>query len=194
MKERKLEVSDYGIYLLSPQKVVSFFKKNKNKSKKFLNYFQKNQKNYIESLKEGVWLPILPIDSIEYLIKLNEKFNDDWIELFEINNFNIEIEDDNNLWIGSLSNLHTWCMEDYDSSKDFNSYETLDDETLYSSFRFNIPKGKYLVNIKGYKRKEKLEYPEANFGFLFELNEVENFDGFKDPREDEKYSFNIAQM
>jgi len=39
-----------------------------------------------------------------------------------------------------------------------------------------------------------LEYPEANFGFSFELEKVESFDGFKDPREDDKYNFNIAQM
>ncbi|PKH51588.1 hypothetical protein CXF68_13240 [Tenacibaculum sp. Bg11-29] len=194
IKERKLEISDYGIYILSPKKVVSFFKNKKNKSKKILNYFQKNQETYIESIQEGVWLPILPIDSIEYVIKLNEKFNDNWIELFEIKGFNIEIEEDNDLWIGSLSNLHTWNKKDYDNSKDYNSYETLDDETLYSSFRFNISKGRYLVNVKGFKRKVALEYPEANFGFLFELEKIENFDGYKDPREDEKYNFNVAQM
>lgn len=194
MKEYKLDVSDYGLYLLSPKKLESFLKEEKVRSKKILKFFQDSHDRYIKSIKDGTWLPILPINSIEYIIKVNNNFNEDWIEVHQEKGFNLEVFSDNDLWIGSVSNLHNWDIKDYSDDKDSNSYQTLDDETLYGSLRFNVPKGKYLVNIKGYKRKEELEYPETNFGFSFELESVENFDGYKDPREDDKYKFNITQM
>ncbi|WP_438712346.1 hypothetical protein ACSTS3_08155 [Aquimarina muelleri] len=194
MKNRQLEVSDYGLYLSSPDKMSSFLKNEKIRSKKILDFFQKNHDEYLKSIKEGSWLPILPIDSIEYIVEVNKALSGDWIEVHKIEGFNLEVGEDNSVWVGSLSNLHNWNLKDYTNDKDFNSYETLDGEICYGSHRFDVPKGKYLVNIKGYKRKEELEYPEANYGFLFEFEKIDEFDGYKDPREDDKYSFNVAQM
>ncbi len=50
------------------------------------------------------------------------------------------------------------------------------------------------MSIKGYARKELRGYPEADYGFLFALEKVEDFDGFNDPREDDIYYFNVAEM
>ncbi|CAM3510334.1 MULTISPECIES: hypothetical protein [Zobellia] len=194
MANKQLEVSDYGLYLSSPDRMNSFLKSEKIKSKKLLSFFQKNHDKYLKSIEEGAWLPILPIDSIEYIVQVNKALSEDWIEIYKIEGFNIEVGNDNSLWIGSLSNLHNWNPKDYPKDKDFNSYETLDGQKCYGSHRFDIPKGKYLINIKAYKHKKQLEYPQANFGFSFELESVNQFDGYKDPREDEKYSFNVAQM
>ncbi|WP_158978794.1 hypothetical protein [Cellulophaga sp. L1A9] len=194
MKNRQLEVSDYGLYLSSTDKINSFLKEEKIRSKKILSFFQNNHNKYLKSIGQGAWLPILPIDSVEYTIEINKTLNKDWIEVHRIEGFNLEVGEDNSLWVGSLSNLHNWESKDYTSDKDFNSYETLDGELCYGSLRFDITKGKYLVDVIGYKRKEELEYPNANFGFSFILKEVEELFGYKDPREDDKYDFNIAEM
>ncbi|RVU91059.1 hypothetical protein EH230_09205 [Flavobacterium columnare] len=195
MIEKKLDVSSYGIYLLSIDRLTIFLKENKIRSKKVLEFFQKNHELYLKSLEQGVWLPILPIDSTEYIIKFgnNENFNSNWEKVFNINEFNLEISDDNSFWVGSIGNLLTFEVKDYlDNSKEYNSYSTLDGEILYDSFKFNIENGKYLVDIVGYKRKSPLEYPEANYGYSFEFKKVEQFVGYKDPREDDKYVFNLS--
>lgn len=194
MEDKQLEVSDYGIYLLSVNKLTSFLKSEKIKSKKLLTYFQKNHSSYLKSIQMGVWLPILPIDSIEYIVRLNEEFDSNWIKVNQADGFNLEVGEDNSIWVGSFSNLHNWDTKKYSNDKEFNSYRTLDGELCFGSHRFDVLEGKYLVNIKGYKRKEELEYPKANYGFLFELEKISEFDGYNDPREDDKYYFNIAQM
>lgn len=194
--EKKLDVSNYGIYILSIDKLTQFLKENKVKTKILLEFFQKNHELYLKSLEEGVWLPILPIDSIEYIIKVgkNENFDSSWDKVLTIDGFNLEIGNDNSFWVGSTGNLLTFEINDYlGDSKNYNSYQTLDGEVLYDSFKFNLESGKYLVNITGYKRKNKLEYPEANYGYSFEFKKVEEFIGYKAPREDDKYLFNISK-
>lgn len=192
--ERKLEVSTYGISLLSIDKFSEFLSSKKIKSKKILELLQKNHELYLESLKEGVWVPILPIDSIEYIIKIknSEVFGEEWSEVFNVGSFNLEIGSDNSLWINSLGRLLTFDKNDY-LNKEFNSYKTLDGEVLYNSFKINIEKGKYSVNVSGYKRKIMLEYPEANYGYSFEFNKVNEFESYNDPREDDKFKFNISK-
>ncbi|AEW86664.1 hypothetical protein C3B47_14065 [Flavobacterium columnare] len=195
MTEKKLDVSSYGIYLLSIDKLTVFLKENKIRSRKILEFFQKNHELYLKSLEQGVWLPILPIDSMEYIIKFDnsEKFDSNWEKVFNIDEFNLEIGNDNSFWVGSIGNLLKFEVENYlNNTEDCNSYSTLDGEILYDSFKFNIENGKYLVNIIGYKRKSALEYPEANYGYSFEFKKVEQFIGYKDPREDDKYVFNLS--
>ena len=70
----------------------------------------------------------------------------------------------------------------------------MDGIPLFYGFRYDFTSGKYLVKIAGYSRKQKLEYPNANFGFLFSFDKVDEFVGFNDPREDEIYNFNVADM
>lgn len=64
--------------------------------------------------------------------------------------------------------------------------------TIYSDFKYEVPSGLYLLSIKGYARKQILEYPNPNCGYLFSLVKVKEFDGLKNPRE-EIYDFNIGQ-
>ncbi|MFJ5789252.1 hypothetical protein ACIP9G_04130 [Lysinibacillus sp. NPDC093197] len=106
-------------------------------------------------------------------------------------NFNIEVKD--TLWIASIGLFYELNRNKFLENDEI-SYQTLDGETLYSGFRYNVDSGKYLVSIKGYARKKKLAYPNPNFGFLFSLKKVVEFEGYNDPREDEKYNFNVADM
>jgi hypothetical protein len=194
MLEKKITITDYGIYIMSIEKMLVFLKENKIKSKKILEVFQKNHDLYIKSLQEGVWIPIVPIESTKYIISENDiYFNNDWERQFKYENFNLDLSD-NTFWVGSFGNLLNLNVEQFtNSTNDSISYQTLDGITLYKSFKFKLERGKYLVNIIGYKRKNKLEYPEVNYGYSFEFKKVQEFNGYMDPREDDKYLFNLSK-
>ncbi|MFY0519800.1 hypothetical protein ACOMCU_18505 [Lysinibacillus sp. UGB7] len=192
--DRILGTASYGICLFSLDVLEDFLKKEKVRSKKLLKNFQDNHKRYLTSLAEGIWIPFLPINSIEYIVKLencNQTFDDEWEGKIVYHDFNIEVKD--TLWIADVGSFYTFNKNEYLENDEI-SYQTLDGETVYSGFRYNVSSGKYLVSIKGYARKKKLDYPNANFGFLFSLVKVNEFEGFNDPREDEKYNFNVARM
>lgn len=191
--DKILDVSDYGICLFSLPILEEFLKKEKIRSKKLLDNFQKNHNRYLRMLEEGVWLPFLPIDSIDYIIKMEgyePVFNDDWEQKIEYNKFNLTIKD--SVWITSISYFNIFDRSDYLGDKI--SYSTLDGFLCHSGFRYYFPSGKYLVSIKGFVRKQKLDFPNSNYGFLFSLVKVDEFEGFNDPREDEIYYFNVANM
>ncbi|CAM3764514.1 hypothetical protein FLBR109950_00140 [Flavobacterium branchiophilum] len=193
MTNKTLSVYDYGIFLLSEEVFLDFLKNNKVKSKNILNVFQKKHDLYLESILQGAWLPILPIDSVKYKIKItniNEKFDDNWENKLEQEQFNLKII--NNVWIGSISELLEFNKSMFE--KDFISQETLDGIKLFTGYKYNLISGLFQVKIEGFKRKQLLDYPNANFGFQFTFKKVDSFDGFKDPREDDKYNFNVAQM
>ena len=67
--DKVLNVSDYGICLFSMEILQEFLKAEKIRSKKLLNKFQKDRELYLATQKEGVWLPIVQIDSVSYVIK-----------------------------------------------------------------------------------------------------------------------------
>lgn len=192
--DRILTVSSYGICLFSLDVLEDFFKKEKVRSKKLLKNFQDNHNRYLTLLTEGIWIPFLPIDSIKYVIKLdnyNQSFDDEWEEKLVYHDFNIEVKD--TLWIASIGLFYEFDKNKFIGNNEV-SYQTLDGITLNSGFRYNVSSGKYSVSIKGYARKNKLDYPNANYGFLFSLVKVNEFEGFNDPREDERYNFNVADM
>lgn len=186
---RILDISSYGICLFSLDILEDFLKEEKVRSKKILKTFQENHNIYLKSITNGTWLPFTPIDSMGYVISV-ESFGNEWIQKMEHGNFNIEIKD--YLWITDLGNFYNFNKDSF--LADDVSYQTLDGETLYSGLRFNIPSGKYSVSIKGFARKKQLNYPNANYGFLFSLIKVNGFENINDPREDENYNFNVADI
>lgn len=190
--DKILTTSNYGICLFSVEVLQEFLKKEKVRSKKLLALFQKDKKRYLDSQKEGVWVPFVQIDSIKYLIKLegyDVSFNNEWEQKLEYKGFNIEIRD--GLWISDIGSLYTFNAKEF--SKNEISYQTLDGKTIYSDFKYDVPSGKYLLSIKGYARRHPLDRPNPNYGFLFSLTKVDKFEDFKNPRE-EIYDFNVAHM
>lgn len=187
--------------------LTGFFKEKRVRTKKLLEKFQKNKDFYLDAQKEGIWIPFAGINSIDYVIKLEGSdvpFDDAWEERMEYDGFNIEIKD--SLWISDIGSFYTFQEEEYSGKEGTykmpygimrfysgtdNSYQTLDGNRLYSGFKYEVPSGKYLLSVKGYARKQALERPNSNFGFLFSLVRVEAFEGYKNPRED-TYDFNVA--
>ena len=153
--------------------------------------FQNNYELYIESLKEGVWIPIVPINSIDYeiLIGCDEIIKDHWNEVFTYDGFNLNVED-GNIWIGSLGSFVNFKISQFKNpTLDSLSYQTLDGQTLYKGFRIRLEKGKYRVAISGYKKRVTIDSTIYGYGFNFEL--TDEFTSYKDPREDEQYTFNM---
>lgn len=191
--DKSLDISSYGICLFSIAILEDFLKNEKIKSKKLLKNFEDNHDRYLALLKNGIWLPFTPINSIEYLIKienLGQSFDNEWLQKLKYDNFNIEIKD--SLWITDIGSFYQFDKDKFSGEEI--SYQTLDGETLYSGLKYNISSGKYLVSIKGFTRKKQLKYPNPNYGFLFSLEKIEKFDSVNDPRKDDKYNFDIANL
>lgn len=190
MIEKKLTISDYGIYIMSVGKLQTFMKSNKIRSRRILSVFQKNHDLYIKSIVEGVWIPIVPIISTKYILD-NTFSSEEWIECFEHKHFNLNIIDET-YWVGSFGNLLNINFEQFlHTNTDSISYQTLDGVMLYSAFKYQLGNGNYNVSIKGFRRKNILNYPFANYGFSFDFNKVNSFTGYNDPRNNERYSFNF---
>lgn len=189
--DKILGTYNYGICLFSLEILQDFLKKEKIRSKKLLDKFQKDKELYLATQKEGIWLPIVRINSGNYVIKLegyDKPFDDEWELKLAYDGFNMEIKD--SLCISDTGAFYTFHADDFSEYE--HSYQSLDGETTYSAYKYDVPSGKYLVSIKGYARKQSSEnYDIPNYGFLFSLIKVEAFDGFKNPRESELYEFNI---
>lgn len=192
MKDKIISISSYGMVLVSQTVLKNFLKENKIRSKKVVQAFQDNHTLYLDSISKGIWLPILPIDSVKYSIKISndgDSFDDEWEKNIEEPGFNLSVID--TFWILGIGALDDLVKENFGT--EMMSYQTLDGHTLNQGFRFDYASGKYLIKIEGFRRRIERQFPESNYGFLFTLEHIDKFDGYKDPREDEKYYFNIAQ-
>ena len=116
-------------------------------------------------------------------------FNDEWEQKFEIEGFNLKIE--GGLWISDIGSFYTFNEGEF--CGEAISFKTGDGDIQYSDFKYDVPAGKYLLSVKGFLRKEKKGFPNPNSGFLFSLVKVDEFSGFKNPRED-IYNFNVTNM
>ena len=71
-------------------------------------------------------------------------------------------------------------MLNYESDKEI-WHITLNDYKIYHDVWCDIPAGKYLLTIRGYAKNGPVDMKEAKYGYQFELTEVEQFDGYKNP-------------
>ena len=187
----QIDISSYGILILSVEQFSSFLKEEKKtRVKKVLQLLQKELSLYKRSIQTGSWLPIPGIDSISYEIKitnLGDSFNEEWEEKYTYSSFNLSVGEDNSIWIGSIGLLFDWNKDEFVG--DAMTYYTLDGIQLTKALKFPLEKGKYLVTIQGYKRKNEQKSTDSNSGFLFSFTKVETFESTNDPRED-RYAFN----
>jgi len=187
----QIDVSSYGILILSVEQFSSFLKEEKKtRVKKVLQLLQKELSLYKRSIQTGSWLPIPEINSISYEIKitnLGDSFNEEWEEKYTYSSFNLCVGEDNSIWIGSIGLLFDWNKDEYVG--DAMTYYTLDGIQLTKALKFPLEKGKYLVTIQRYKCKSEQKSTDSNSGFLFSFTKVETFESTNDPRED-RYAFN----
>lgn len=193
--ENILDTSNYGICLFSLPVLQDFMKQKGISDNKLIPKLQRNRKLFIDSQKAGIWVPFVGLDSVGYDVRLegqDEPFDEEWEEKLSYDGFNLEIQD--TLCMADIGLLHPFEVADFREEE--KHYETRDGHTLYQQFQRNVPSGKYLLSIKGYARKGSKGYDErggkAEFGYWFSLTKVEAFEGYKNPREDELFDFNIG--
>lgn len=206
--DRTIDTSEYGLCIYSMDMFTSFLKREKIKSKKLLALFQKDKKTFLKLQEEGIWIPFPEIDGVTYVIKiknLNEEFDDQWEKVLEYDGFNLEVKD--GIWISDTGSflkfdealyrcegqesIGNFGMVHYDSNKE-RWYTTINGTKVYSDVWCDIPAGKYLLTVRGYAKKDIVDRKAVNYGYQFELTEIEGFEGYKNPREG--YEFNIGKI
>ncbi|MBQ7775502.1 MAG: hypothetical protein IJ379_06225 [Lachnospiraceae bacterium] len=195
--DKILDTCSHGICLFSVEVMQEFLKQEKIRGKKIVDKFQKDKKLYLKTLEKGTWIPIVGIDSVHYAIKIEGQdtpFDEEWEELLTYEGFNLEVK--NHLCVADICMLNPFEEELFSGYED--SYETMDGKKNYRQFKYDIPSGKYLINIKGYARKKEFidasNRSQVNYGYWFSLVEVKEFEGYQNPREDELYDFNIGWL
>lgn len=192
MERRTLSITGYGIYVVSIASLKRFLSIKNVKSKNILQVFQNNPDLYFESLSEGIWIPILPIDCIDYDIMVGSDYiaQSNWENVFAYDGFNLDVED-GEIWIGSIGSFANFKVSEFKkAASDRLSYQTLDGETLNKGFRITLEKGKYRVSISGHKQHTNDD--KTIYGYGFDFQKTAEFTGYNDPREDEKYTFNLS--
>ncbi|WP_230661380.1 hypothetical protein [Psychrobacter sp. I-STPA10] len=172
-----VDTANYGLCLFSPCAMKDFLQqKGKSRTKRLLDLFQNNADLYLDSLKLGVWLPITPISSIGYRIKLSDEIIAKSNDVYS--GFNIEVKE-NSLWLCDIGKLR---KIDYSlfNEKESLYYYTLDNQKRVNGVKLPVKNGKYLVTIS-----ELLENDIPTIILKFDL--VKTFSGFNDPRDDNKY-------
>ncbi len=190
--EKIITTFSYGLCVVSLENLQEFLREEKIRTKKLLSFFQKKDKKYLLSQRSGVWMPIPQINAGKYIIRVKNidmPFDEEFEEIMEYEGFNIRIT--NGIWIGDIELMQPFEVDKYEGESI--SYQTIDGYTRYSGFKYDIPEGKYLISVKGYTRKEIVDCKAVNYGYQFEFKKVDEFDGYKNPREEE-YDFNVANM
>ena len=111
--DRMINANGYGICLFSANTLQDFLKREKIRKKKLLTLLQKDKELYLTTQREGIWVPLVQINSYNYAIKLagqDEPFDDQWVQKIDYDGFNLEIKD--GLWISAISG-----MEPFDSAR-----------------------------------------------------------------------------
>ena len=207
--ERTIDTANYGICIYSMDILQGFLKKEKIKTKKLLKLFEKNKKKFMQLQKEGIWIPFPQIAAVTYFFKIKnmgEEFDDEWEKELEYEGFNIDVK--GGIWVSDIGSFLEFspnnyegdgreCMTSYGTIDYFSNkevwYTTMSGKKMYSDIWYDIPDGKYLITIKGYARKEIVDRKAVNYGFQFTFKKVDEFEGYKNPRE-KQYNFNVASL
>ena len=199
--DKTLTAFGYGMCIFSMDVLLDFLKTEKIRTKKIVQYLQNEPEIYLKAIENGIWLPFVGINHEKYCISLGDvapSFEKGWEEKFAHKEFNITVKDA--LWITNISSFHPFDKTKYIDTYEVsyqnealvkNKFKTI---TSFSGFKFDVPTGKYKVTVKGYRKKKRLAFPNANYAFSFSLRRVDEFDSFCNPREDELYDFNVANM
>lgn len=176
-----VDTCNYGLCLFSYDKLISFLVENKKtRTKRLLDFFEKNHDFYIQSLKTGVWFPIPQINSGTYKIEI---INHDIEHFFHYDGFNLEITD-HYIWICDIGELSSFDKSLFQNTDEIHYY-TLDNKKIVSAIKIPMNNGKYLVSIFGSMQNN---VP----CFSFQFKPANSFESLKDPREDDIYDFNVS--
>ena len=195
--ERTLGIFSYGLCLFSAGVLRDFRTREKLRAQKLVGKFQKDEALYLASQREGVWVPLVQIDSVGYRIRLagqDAPFGPDWERKFSYSGFNLAVQD--GLWVADIGVLEPLRPEELQG--DGCLWENLEGEPVHRGLHYDVPAGNYLLTVEGYARKGAAGHDSSktdpDYGYWFALEPVADFDGFQNPREDALYDFNIGWL
>lgn len=118
--------------------MTDFLKEKKIRSKKVLELLQKKKDLYLETIEQGIWMPIPSINSGEYIVKVegdDDSFGDDWTKVLSYEGFNLDVR--NGLWISDIGSLQEFDKTEYegDGREETSPYGTV---SYYSSPPNNV--------------------------------------------------------
>lgn len=93
--EKIIGTWEYGLSIFSLDTMVKFLETKKIRSKKVLALLQKRKDIYLDSIKDGVWMPIPSINSGKYVISLegyDDDFSDEWTHVLSYDGFNLDVK------------------------------------------------------------------------------------------------------
>lgn len=207
--EKIIGTWEYGLCAFSLDTMTKFLEVKKIRSKKVLALLQKRKDFYLDSIKDGVWVPIPSINSGKYVIGLegyDDNFGDEWVQVLSYDGFNLDVK--NGLWISDIGSLLEFNKTEYegDGREETSPYGTvtyfsskerrhkdLSGKVTYLAYWYDVPEGKYLLTVTGFARKEIVDDRAVNYGFQFKLTKIEEFKEAKNPRE-EAYEFNVCWL
>ena len=166
--DRMVIAGGYGICLFSADTLQDFLKREKIRKRKLLSLLQKDKELYLNTQREGIFIPLVGIDHYNYAIKLegqDEPFDDQWVQKISYEGFNLEVKD--GLWISAIEQLEPFEPKEYHIKEEefyttpgyFGSVEHYHSPwerwyksetpdvicTIYTDIKYNVPAGKYLV-------------------------------------------------
>ena len=89
--DRMVIAGGYGICLFSADTLQDFLKREKIRKRKLLSLLQKDKELYLNTQREGIFIPLVGIDHYNYAIKLegqDEPFDDQWVQKISYEGFN----------------------------------------------------------------------------------------------------------
>ena len=112
--DRMVIAGGYGICLFSADTLQDFLKREKIRKRKLLSLLQKDKELYLNTQREGIFIPLVGIDHYNYAIKLegqDEPFDDQWVQKISYEGFNLEVKD--GLWISAIEQLEPFEPKEY---------------------------------------------------------------------------------
>lgn len=166
----------YGMALISTDLFTEYLKENKCRGKKLLSYFDKHKELFLNSIKDGRFLPFYEISVFEYsiFISVDEKnieLPKEYDEVFKYHNFFLEVGDLERVCLASFDYLEYRLdnIKQNITDKEDQIPTGADGhiESYFSAKGFDLPKGIYEFDLIGLERKEKLERESKNYAYAF---------------------------
>lgn len=159
-KRFNIELDFNGIVLFDPHRLVAFRQEEQISTPKLFQYFIDHEEIGKKAIDQGVIIPIYPIDADDYEIEGSldpEAFSDDRHVVFSHDRYGIE----------SLSGIvvfsDIYAIMDWDDEEFFLNYPArFSDKSMHNDY-FETGKGKFRVQIQGYKS----QVGEGGYRFFF---------------------------
>lgn len=181
MENKKISALGYGFAILSPIVFEKLRKEYKIRSKKMLSFFDANNSSFYDFISKGAFLPLarIPYDRYELFFDFSGEADipKDWKMKNSWKGFNLTIEEDS-LWALNFEELENWKYDDLVEKKSIEGvyYDFDDNEYIdYKGIGYELPTGKYIVEICGLEKKNFVKDELENYGFLFRFKSVQTF-------------------